>query len=99
MLLQQGVMVELNPSPITGLRAQHYQALSGHLPAYFGFFDELMPRGYNMIEGSAGGGTAPKLLPDLLRTVGWTVHYEETELSNLVACVEGWTQSAPASPA
>jgi hypothetical protein len=98
-LRERGALVELEPSPITGPQAQHYQALSGRLPAYFGFFDTLVPRDYSVIEESAGRGTTPKLLPDLLRTVGWTVQYEETELSNLVASVQAWTQSAADAPA
>ena len=98
-LQERGVLVELEPSPITGPQAQHFQALSGHSPAYFGFFDSLVPRDYHVIEESAGRGTMPKLLPDLLRTVGWTVQYEETALSKLVASVQTWTQTAPDAPA
>lgn len=99
MLLKHSAMVELEPSPITGPQSQHYQALSGRLPAYFGFFDTLMPRDYRVVEELTGRGTTPKLLPDLLRTVGWTVLYEEIELSHLVATLQNWTQSAATLPA
>src|SRR5581483_8168359 len=64
-LIEHGVLVELDPSPITGLQAQHYQLFSGKLPAHFGFFDTLMPLcrlsrpqqgidGYTIVEESAG---------------------------------------------
>ena len=43
LLLEQGVLVELESAPITGPQSQHYQVLSGTLPARFGFFDTLMP--------------------------------------------------------
>ncbi len=97
-LCKQGAMIELDPSPIVGPLAQHYQALSGRLPEYFGFFDTLMPRNYAIVEESSGRGATPKLLPDLLRTVGWTVQYEEIQLSDLVARVQTWTESTLASP-
>src|SRR5437588_8040121 len=72
-LLEHGALVELDPAPITGPLAQHYQVFSGKSPASFGFFDTLVPRNYAVIEETAGRGSPPKLLPDLLRSVGWTV--------------------------
>ncbi len=99
MFLKRCASVELIPSPITGPQAQHYQALSGHSPASFGFFDTLLPRNYVVTEVSSGRGTAPKLLPDLLRTVGWTVDYQETELSRLASSIQTWEQSTSVSPA
>ncbi len=98
-LLKQGAMVELEPSPITEPLVQHYQALSGRLPEHFGFFDTLVPRNYAVVEESSGRGVTPKLLPDLLRTAGWSVLYEEVSLADLVASVQAWTASIPASPA
>src|SRR5712692_2437741 len=98
-LLKQGAMVELEPSPITEPLVQHYQTLSGRLPEHFGFFDTLVPRNYAVVEESSGRGVTPKLLPDLLRTVGWTVRYEEVSLADLAAPVQAWTTAIPASPA
>src|SRR5260370_24060700 len=98
-LLKQGAMVELEPSPITEPLLQHYQTLSGRLPEHFGFFDTLVPRNYAVVEESSGRGVTPKLLPDLLRTVGWTVRYEEVSLADLAAPVQAWTTAIPASPA
>jgi len=69
-LLDAGAMVELDPSPITGLQAQHYQVLSGKSPASFGFFDTLVSRNYAVTEEDTGRGNGPKLLPDILRTIG-----------------------------
>ncbi len=101
-LLEQGALVELDPAPITGPQAQHYQAFSGQLPAHFGFFDTLMPlcrlsrpqqgmNGYTVVEELAGRGAPPKLLPDLLRAAGWTVAYQETLPGELHTCVQGLT--------
>src|SRR5438105_3903683 len=84
-LLDNGAMVELDPAPITGSQGQHYQALSGKSPASFGFFDTFISRNYAVTEETHGRGITPKLLPDQLRTVGWTVSYEETQLSTLAA--------------
>lgn len=98
-MIDNGALVELDASPITGRQSQFYQASSGRLPATFGFFDTLMPRKYSVVEEKAGRGTAPKLLPDILRTVGWTVSYEETQLSRLAATVQNMTQSAATSVA
>ncbi|SRR6266487_2663464 len=97
-LLKQGAMVELEASPIVEPLSQNYQTLSGRLPEHFGFFDSLMPRNYAIVEQASGRGETPKLLPDLLRTVGWTVKYEEAQLSNLVAQVQAWTESTLTSP-
>src|ERR1700737_1059615 len=89
-LTEHGAAVELEPSPITGPQAQRYQVFTGVSPARFGFFDTLMPLcrhpnshlqqaedGYTVREERAGRGTAPKMLPDLLRSAGWTVEYDE----------------------
>lgn len=97
-LIDNGALVELDPSPITGRQSQVFQASSGRLPATFGFFDTLMPRKYHVVEEKAGRGTAPKLLPDILRTVGWSVSYEETQVSQLAATAQGMTQAATSSP-
>src|SRR5712692_42886 len=97
-LLNRGALVELDPLPITGSQAQHYQALSGKSPAGFGFFDSLVPRNYAAVEESSGRGTTPKLLPDLLRTVGWTVQYEEVQAAELATRLQVLTQTASASP-
>ena len=97
-LLDNGALVELDPSPITGHQSQFYQSFSGKEPAGFGFFDTLVPRKYGVVEETAGRGTAPKLLPDVLRTIGWTVSYEETLLSKLASTVQAITQTATAAP-
>jgi len=105
-LREQGALVELDPLPITGPQAQHYQLFSGRLPARFGFFDTLMPLchlpqwkqgigSYEVAENHSGWDAAPKLLPDLLRAAGWTVEYEETTPAELVARVQGLSQAAP----
>lgn len=93
-LIERGAMVELAPSPITGPQSQLYQVLSGRSPASFGFFDELVPRNYAVVRESTGRGPTPNLLPDLLRTVGWTTRYEESQVSELVSLLQDWTQSA-----
>ena len=99
-LMKRGAMVELEPSPITGLQAHHYQVMTGQAPASFGFFDTLIPQKYTVVEDAAGRGPVPRLLPDMLRTVGWTVSYEEAQATELANCVQAWAQSpsATASP-
>src|SRR2546421_553529 len=97
-LMKQGAMVELEPSPIVEPLTRHYQVLSGQLPENFGFFDTLIPQNYAIIEESSGRGVPPKLLPDVLRTVGWTVRYEETRLSNMSASVQSWIESTSTLP-
>jgi hypothetical protein len=109
-LTKQGAVVELEPSPITGLQAQSYQAFTGVSPARFGFFDTLMPLcrhpnshlhqaadGYTVIEESVGRGTVPKLLPDLLRGAAWTVEYDEIVPTALVSRIRDLTRSASSS--
>src|SRR5213594_981888 len=75
-LMKQGVSVELQSMPITGLQAQQYQVFSGRLPAHFGLFDTLMPLcrlsrpqqrvdGYAIVKEYAGRDTPPKMLPEL----------------------------------
>lgn len=95
MLVKQGVMVELEPSPITGPMTQMYQAFSGRSPASFGFFDTLVPHDYAIVEETTGRGTSPKLLPDLLRTVGWTVHSQEVPLAALITTLQAWVAAVP----
>ncbi len=95
-LIKRGAMVELEPSPITGSQAHNYAVMSGRSPASFGFFDTLIPRNYTVAENTTGRGPAPKMLPDMLRTVGWTVLYEETQATELVNCVQAWTRSPSA---
>jgi hypothetical protein len=97
-LLDAGAMVELDSSPIISLQAQHYQVLSGKSPASFGFFDTFVSRNYAVSEEVTGRGGSPQLLPDLLRTVGWTVSYEETALPSLVSRLRDLTQSVSDSP-
>ncbi len=97
-LVKNGVMAELFPGPITGPLAQTYQAFSGRSLTSFGFFDTLVPHNYTIVEETSGRGGSPKLLPDLLRTVGWAVQYEELDLSKLVSRLQAWTQSASTSP-
>ena len=92
-ILESSAMVELDVAPITGLQNQHYQVLSGKDPSSFRFFDTIVPRGYTVLEEASGRGATPKLLPDVLRTAGWTTTYEETEPEELVKCIERWTQS------
>jgi hypothetical protein len=107
-LMERGAVVELDPSPITGPQTQHYQVLSGRLPACFGFFDTLMPlcrfpdqqkqiNGYTVVETNAGRNAAPKLLPDLLRAADWRVEYKETVLSALVSYIRDRTPSVSSS--
>jgi hypothetical protein len=99
-LVEQGVLVELDPSLITGPQAQLYQVFSGKSPAHFGFFDTLMPlchlarsrkgiSGYSVVEENAGRDAAPLMLPDLLRKAGWEVVYQETSPTELLSCVQG----------
>jgi hypothetical protein len=97
-LLKQGVTLELHPSPITGRQAQRYAAFSGNTPSSFGFFDELVPRNYAVVEEATGRGPTPPLLPDVLRSVGWSVRYEQLGPAELAAHIQDWTQSAPGSP-
>ena len=103
-LIKSGALVELEPTPITGPQAQHYQVFSGRSPASFGFFDTLMPLGrlprpqqgldgYTVIEEHVGRDAAPKMLPDLLRAAGWAVEYVETTPVDLADCVQGLIQS------
>ena len=93
-LIERGVMVELDPSPITGPQSQYYQVFCGKSPSTFGFFDTFNPRNYAVTEESRGRGTTPALLPDQLRAVGWTVSYQETTLPELVSSVRSMTESA-----
>jgi hypothetical protein len=97
-LIDRGAMIELEASPITGPQNQHYQVLSGKDPSSFGFFDTIVPHGYSVIEETVGRGGTPKLLPDLLRSAGWMVQYEETQAAELANCIEHWTRSASSLP-
>src|SRR5947209_1608550 len=103
-LVKQGVSVELQPMPITGLQAQYYQIFSGKLPAHFGFFDTLMPLcrlprlqqgadGYTVVEEYTGRDAPPKMLPELLRAAGWTVDYEDCSSTELLASLRRLTQA------
>src|SRR5205823_13476327 len=107
-LMKQWVSVELQPMPITGLQAQHYQVFSGRLPAHFGFFDTLMPLcrlprpqqgvdGYAIVEEYAGRDAPPKMLPELLRAAGWTVDYEDCSSTELLASLRRLTQGQASS--
>lgn len=106
--MKHGARVELDPSPITGPQAQHDQAMSGLLPAHFGFFDTLIPlcrhprlqqagSGYTVVQENAGRDATPKMLPDLLRTAGWTVEYVETPPPAMASCISGLAQSVSTS--
>src|SRR5947209_3373590 len=108
-LMKSSALVELEPSPITGPQAQHYQVFSGRLPASFGFFDTLMPlsrlsrpqqgvNGYTVVEEHGGRDAAPGMLPDLLRAAGWAVEYVETTPADLSDCVQGLFQSEIETP-
>ncbi len=103
-LMKHGVLIELQPSPITGLQTQQYQAFSGRSPSHFGFFDTLMPLcrlphlpqgtdGYTIVEEYAGRDEAPKMLPELLRAAGWGVDYEEVSLAGLLDSLRRLTQA------
>lgn len=94
-LRERGSMVKLESTPIIEPLLQHYQAMSGRTTSCFGLFDTLVPRNYAVVKETAGRSTLPMLLPDLLRTVGWTAESIETDLSELAASVQRWTQSAP----
>ena len=107
-LMEHGALVELDPSPITGPRAQHYQIFSGQSPARSGFFDTLLPQchlpgpqrsrhGYAVGEAHAGRGIPPQMLPDLLRTAGWSVEFEEAPAARLPDCVAALTRAGSAS--
>src|SRR5947208_15133815 len=91
-LIDHGAMVELDVSPITGLQNQHYQVLSGREPSSFGYFDTIVPREYSVLEETTGRGTTPKLLPEILRTAGWVINYEEIQQAELINCVAHCTQ-------
>ena len=97
-LIDRSAIVGLHMSPITGRQNQHYQVLSGREPSSFGYFDTLVPLEYTIVEESTGRGTVPKLLPDTLRTAGWMVAYNEIQPSELVNCVEHWTQCSTSLP-
>ncbi len=90
-LSRHGALVELDPLPITGPQAQYFQMFSGCSPASFGFFDTLIPYNYVIKESLTGRSETP-LLPDRLRSAGWSVQYEETQFSNLVKSIQCWTQ-------
>ena len=98
-LAKRGVQVELDPLPITGPRGQHLQVLSGRSPSSFGFFDTLVPQNYVIQEQTTGRGDMPKLLPDILRSVGWHVEYKETPLADFASSVHQWTQTVPSQAA
>jgi hypothetical protein len=98
-LARRAAFIELDPAPISSPQAHYYQAFSGRLPATFGFFDTLLPRNYDIIEETTGRGTPPRLLPDLLRTVGWTVSFEEVPGATLAESIEQWAAANTASPA
>jgi hypothetical protein len=98
-LKERGAMVELVSSPITSPRANHFQVLSGRLPASFGFFDTLVPlchlprssqgsNGYDVVEEYEGRDTTPNLLHDLLSKAGWMVEYKEILLNELAASLQ-----------
>ena len=93
-VLKCGANLALEASPMIDAHNQYYQATSGRSPATFGFFDSLVVKNYAVVEESSGRGTTPKLLPDLLRTGGWMVQYEEKPLSALNATIRSWAQSA-----
>ncbi len=93
-LLRHSALVELDPLPITGPQAQHFEVFSGCSSASFGFFDTLMPYHYVIKEYLTGRGETPKLLPDRLRAAGWSVQYEETQCSKLVKSIQHWAQRA-----
>ena len=97
-LIDRSAIARLHMTPITGRQNQHYQVLSGREPSSFGYFDTLVPLEYAIVEESTGRGTVPKLLPDTLRTAGWMVAYNEIQPSELVNCVEHWTQSSTSLP-
>ncbi|MGZ3622081.1 MAG: hypothetical protein ACXWPG_03190 [Ktedonobacteraceae bacterium] len=97
-LIDRSAIVGLHMSPITGRQNQHYQVLSGREPSSFGYFDTLVPVEYAIVEESTGPGTVPKLLPDILRTAGWMVTCNEIQPSELVNCVEHWTQCSTSLP-
>jgi hypothetical protein len=94
-LVQAGVAVGLDPSPITGRQTQRYQLLSGRRPECFGLFDTLALRGGRVEEELSGREESPKLFPDLLSAAGWTVQQREATLAELANCVRTWGQSAP----
>ena len=98
-LLDQGVVVTLHATPITGVQNHHYQVLSGRDASGFGYFDSLVPRNYIVVDESISPGTIPRLLPDLLRDAGWMVIYDEVQPSELVNRVEQWTQDDFSLPA
>ncbi len=98
-LLKGGALVDLEASPIAEPMTQHFQAMTGRTPECFGFFDTLVPRNYAVVEQRNGRGATPRLLPDMLRTVGWSVVYQEGPLSNLTNSVREWSAASTSSPA
>jgi len=106
-LISQGAIAGLEPSPITGVQTQYYQAITGLSPASFGFFDALLPLcrhpqpdlypsldGYTVVEAGASRGTPPEKLPDLLRAANWRVAYKELVPSTLGGGVQDLTRPA-----
>jgi len=101
-LIQRGVKIELESSPIIEPLAQHFQVLCGQSPAHFGFFDSLVPAchhpdaqqnsdGYAVVEQHSGRDTTPPFLPQLLQEAGWHTRYEEVSLADLGDIVHQWT--------
>lgn len=98
-LARRAAFIELDPAPISSPQAHYYQAFSGRLPETFGFFDTLLPHNYAIREETTGRGTSPRLLPDLLRTVGWAVSFEEVPGATLAESIERWAAANTAAPA
>jgi hypothetical protein len=97
MLMQQGITVELDPIPITGYQAHHYQIMTGRHPEWFGFFDTLVLHDYSVEENFEGRDDAPDSLTTLLHAAGWTVNYSEIALSELASSIRAWTKATTSS--
>ena len=96
-LQRQGALAHLEETPIPDACVQHYQVMSGQTADTFGFFDSLVPHNYDVVVEKNGRGPTPKVLPDILQSVGHSTWYEEVSFDVLAATLQRLTQNDTAS--